>query len=558
MRLLSASLAALLVQVTTASLVVDLGYARYQGAVVSTATTGDVANFLGIRYAAAPVGLLRFRAPLPPPISLTIQNATVQPNECYQASSGGTSAVSPLGGLEKRDTIVQSEDCLFLKQVPVIFLFLTALLAPCSVYYPSNAVGTPPKGLPVIVWIHGGGYEAGGANQFNGQDIIRWSNRGVVIVIVQYRLGLFGFLAGQKVKDNGALNAGLLDQDAALRWVQIYISKFGGDPRKVTLWGQSAGAGSVIQQVIANNGNTVPQLFRAAISSSTYLPSQYQHNDAVPEYLFTQVVTQTSCTKALDAISCLRRADPTVLQAANLNITASGFTRVFLFVPVIDGRFVTQSPTAALAQGKINGQTLLSTSVTNEGLKFVNQTGTMNTTLYSLNLFPKFKMSDAQKVATFYAQQVGGTQLNQENTIQSDTIFLCPTVNLLQAFNSRKKRVFKGLFAIGSGLHASDLPYYWTTMAPNGPSFNNSGFIEAFSQTFTNFAISLDPNTKTSPTILPQWVPWTDSANGGTEMLFNKTSAGVPVVQATTLTASQSGLLTRCAFWAGMTSLTGQ
>ncbi|KAJ7058688.1 Alpha/Beta hydrolase protein [Mycena amicta] len=538
MRFLSASLAALLVQVTTASLVVDLGYARYRGAVVSTATTGDVANFLGIRYAAAPVGLLRFRAPLPPRISLTIQNATVQPNECYQASSGGTSAVSPLGGLGKRDTIVQSEDCLFL-----------------NVYYPTDAAGTPPKGLPVIVWIHGGGYEAGGANQFNGQDIIRWSNRGVVIVIVQYRLGLFGFLAGQKVKKNGALNAGLLDQDAALRWVQKYISKFGGEP---TVRRYESRAGSVIQQVIANNGNTVPQLFRAAISSSTYLPSQYQYNDAVPEYLFTQVVTQASCTKALDAMSCLRSADPTVLQAANTNITASGFTRVFLFVPVIDGEFITQSPSAALKQGKINGQTLLSTSVTNEGLKFVNQTGTMNTTLYSLNLFPTFKMSDAQKVAIFYAQQVGGTQLNQQNAIQADAIFLCPTVNPLQAFNSRKKRVFKGLFAIGSGLHASDLPYYWSTMAANGPSFNNTDFIEAFSQSFTDFAISLDPNAKTSPTILPQWVPWTDSANGETEMLFNKTSAGVPVVQATTLTRSQSGLLTRCAFWADMTSLTGQ
>ncbi|KAJ6572327.1 hypothetical protein B0H19DRAFT_1348498 [Mycena capillaripes] len=151
------------------------------------------------------------------------------------------------------------------------------------VYYPSDVVGTPCKKLLVSVWIYGGGYVAGRASIYNGKDIIDQGNHGVVVVTTQYRLGLFGFLSGAEVKASGALNAGLLDQDFAFRWVKKHISKFGGDPSKVTIWGLSAGAGSALQHVVANNGKTTPQLFRGLITSSTFLPSQYNYNDRIPE-----------------------------------------------------------------------------------------------------------------------------------------------------------------------------------------------------------------------------------------------------------------------------------
>ncbi|KAJ7723824.1 Alpha/Beta hydrolase protein [Mycena maculata] len=260
--------------------IIDLGYAQYQGT-VNTST--NLTTFLGIRYAAAPIDNLRFRAPHPPQNVTGVQQATAEPNECFQATDGA----SPTNPLESRDIVVAtSEDCLFL-----------------SVYYPSDAEGVPEGPLPTLVWIHGGGYVSGAASMYRGTDLINQSNRGIVVVTIQYRLGLFGFLPGAEVKKNGALNSGLLDQDFALRWVNEHISKFGGDPSKVTIWGESAGAGSVLQHLVANNGQTEPQLFRGAITSSTFLPSQYNYNDPIPESLYSEVVAQTNCTGATDVRS---------------------------------------------------------------------------------------------------------------------------------------------------------------------------------------------------------------------------------------------------------------
>lgn len=93
----------------------------------------------------------------------------------------------------------------------------------------------------MVVWIHGGGYTSGNAVLPSVRDMVVLSNNKIIAVQMQYRLGAFGFLSSAKVKANGAVNAGLLDQQYALEWVQKYIAKFGGDPSKVTIWGESAG-----------------------------------------------------------------------------------------------------------------------------------------------------------------------------------------------------------------------------------------------------------------------------------------------------------------------------
>ncbi|KAJ7201512.1 Alpha/Beta hydrolase protein, partial [Mycena rebaudengoi] len=253
--------------IPTPNRVVNLGYAQYRGAV--NATT-NITTFFRICHAAAPLADLRFRAPQPPATVAGVQQAMEQPNQSWAASSG----TSPTNPLRSRATeIISTEDCLFL-----------------NVYYPSDSVGAPPQGLPTVAFFHGGGHVffLFLFIVFSGTDLIAQSNRGIVAVIIQYRLGVFGFLPGVAVKKNGALNAGLLDQDFALRWVNKHISRF-GDPSKVTIWG----AGSVLQHVVANNGKTSPQLFRAAISSSLLLPSQYKYNDRIPEALYSQVVSQT-------------------------------------------------------------------------------------------------------------------------------------------------------------------------------------------------------------------------------------------------------------------------
>ncbi|KAJ7115720.1 Alpha/Beta hydrolase protein [Mycena epipterygia] len=504
--------------------IVDLGYAQYQG----TVSPSNISHFLGIRYAAAPLGDLRFRAPQPPLQVIGVQDATFQPNGCFQTSKG----LSPVNPLETRQTaIVQTEDCLFL-----------------NVYTPSDAAGAPVGNLPVLVYIHGGGYLAGQASTTNGEDIINQSNRGLVIVIIQYRLGLFGFLPGAEVKKNGDLNAGLLDQDFALRWTNKHITKFGGDPSRVTIWGQSAGAGSVLQHVVANNGRTEPQFFRAAMTSSTFLPSQYHYNDPIPELSFSKIVAQSNCTSARDAMACLRSTDAEVLQAANIQINNGAFFGTYTLVPVVDGSYITQRPTLSLQQGKVNGGALLSVTNTFEGVKFVNQStaNTANATQFPLEVFPNFGPAQAERVADFYAGL--GTQIFQENAIMGESIFICPTYLLLRAFGAR---AFKAEFAIPPGQHGDDFPYYWPSTTT--PPFNNQVFINAFAQIFTSFAMSLDPNVKVSATITPSWDRW-DVEH--TEMLFNQTAVdGDPVVETI---RTDEALLERCGFWASEGGLTAQ
>ncbi|KAJ7885112.1 Alpha/Beta hydrolase protein [Mycena olivaceomarginata] len=504
--------------------IVDLGYARYQG----TVTAVNITQFLGIRYAASPLNDLRFRAPQPPSKVAGVQQATVPPNQCFQTSKG----LSSTNPLEVRD-IIETEDCLFL-----------------NVYYPSDGAGTPAKGLPVIIFIHGGGYLAGHASATDGADLINQSNRGLVVVIIQYRLGLFGFLSSEKVKQDGDLNVGLLDQDFALRWTNKHISRFGGDPSKVTIWGQSAGAGSVLQHIVANDGRTEPQLFRAAMTSSTFLPSQYHYNDPIRELTFSKIVEQSNCTFATHAMACLRSTDADSLQAINIAINNGAFFGTYTLVPVVDGSYITQRPTLSLLQGKVNGGALLSVTNTFEGVKFVDQTtaDTANATVYALELFPDFGPPQADKVGAFYAGL--GTQLFQETALMGESIFICPTYLLLRAFGAR---AFKGEFAIPPGLHADDLPYYFPSSSTTPPPFNNPTFIDAFAQTFTSFAIALDPNVKVDPTtITPPWQRWEVEH---TEMLFNKTADGLPVVRPF---RTDDALLARCQFWASQGALTAQ
>ncbi|KAJ7885901.1 Alpha/Beta hydrolase protein [Mycena olivaceomarginata] len=481
--------------------IIDLGYAQYQGTVN---TANNVTHFLGIRYAAPPSGDLRFRAPQPPANMSGVQQATIQPNECFQGSTG-RSPTNPLKG--RATQVIETEDCLFL-----------------NVYYPSNEVGCPLNNLPTLVWIHGGGY----------------SDSGVVVVTIQYRLG---FLAGSAVKKNGALNAGLLDQDFALRW----ISKFGGDPSKVTIWGISAGAGSVLQQVIAHDGRTEPQLFRAAITSSSFLPSQYRFDDPIPELDPTFISNLSSCATATNSMSCLRAVDATTLEAVNTNITTSAFFGTFVFVPVVDGTFITQRPRLSLLEGKVNGEAVLSVTNTFEGTGFVDQSVSVTASNYSLELFPRFGGLQALSVRALYSGL--GTDLFQVNAVQGESIFICPTYYLLNGFHGR---AFKGEFAIPPGFHGMDQAYYFPGDSP--PPFNNAAFIDAFAQSFTSFIINLDPNIKVDPTtITPHWNTF-DIAH--TEMLFNQTAVdGLPVVHAI---ETSDALLERCLFWDSVGSLTVQ
>lgn len=108
--------------------------------------------------------------------------------------------------------------------------------------------------------LDGGGYGLFGA-VYDPSQLINTNDNGFITVVIQYRLGAFGFLSSEDVKKNGQVNAGLLDQRFALQWVQAHVRKFGGDPRRVTIAGESAGAGAVMLQAMAYGGNQGQTLF---------------------------------------------------------------------------------------------------------------------------------------------------------------------------------------------------------------------------------------------------------------------------------------------------------
>ncbi|KAJ3990189.1 alpha/beta-hydrolase [Lentinula detonsa] len=515
--------------------VIDLGYAQYQGAFDST---NNLTNYLGIRYAEPPIGDLRWKAPQSPAINNTvIQQVNTQPPPCFQAPAG-TASSNPYK-LSKRGVDVTgdpTEDCLFL-----------------NVYFPGDVVPTVP--LPTIVWIHGGGYLGGSADMYPGSDLIRESNNEIVLVIIQYRLGVFGFLPGSEVKANGALNAGLLDQNFALRWVHTHkfvrSQSSAGTPQK-SPYGESlqyqravVGAGSVLQHIVAEDGQTSPQLFRGAITSSSFLPSQYMYNDSIPESLYSEVVSQANCSSKEDSLACLREVDATALESINTAINGAGFYGLFVFIPVIDGSFITQRPTESLRQGKVNGKALLSVTNTNEGVIFVNETNPMNASLYASEVFPRFGPQEANATARLYAPF--GSLFVQDELIMGESIFICPTYYLLNAFQDN---AWKGEFAIPPATHGNDVPYYYPSIEP--PPFNNTDFLAAFQGGFLSFVVSQNPNEKIAPTITPYWERY---ARGNTEMVFNQTESNQTDIHDNT---TSKYLLERCKFWEGVGYLTAQ
>ena len=197
----------------TTAPVVDLGYVKYQG--LQNSTIG-INYFRGIHFAQPPTGDMRWRAPIPIDQDDYYHGETLSATQYGPACYQGVPAWSP-GSPDQFAPYGESEDCLLL-----------------DVLAPINPISSK---LPVVVEFPGGGYIHGASTTFPGDAMVVRSLGSLIYVQVQYRMGLLGFLGGKEVAENGVLNAGLLDQRAALEWVQKYIEKFGGDPSKVTIMG---------------------------------------------------------------------------------------------------------------------------------------------------------------------------------------------------------------------------------------------------------------------------------------------------------------------------------
>ncbi|KAM0548410.1 hypothetical protein ACHAPJ_009896 [Fusarium lateritium] len=324
--------------------------------------------FLGIPFAQPPVGDLRFRNP-----------------RSYNKSWSGSrdaNKYSPacVGYGPSQLGYNTSEDCLYL-----------------NVIRPS---GYANKKLPVAVWIHGGGYSQGSGVdlRYNLTFIVEQSvkiGHPIVAVSMNYRLGAFGFLNSAESFKTGDSNMGLRDQRLSLHWIHENIAAFGGDPSKVTIWGQSAGAASVGAHILAYNGRD-DNLFRGAmLQSGAPLALGAQSN--LSEKLYDLLLKNTSCS----SLECLRSLPFATLNKA-LNSTAlSGWT------PKIDGDFVTRHSSQQLADGAFVKVPIIVGATTDEGTSF-SKMG-INTTAQFLEAIedssPPINSSFAHKIAKVYPER---------------------------------------------------------------------------------------------------------------------------------------------------------
>jgi para-nitrobenzyl esterase len=291
---------------------------RESGLVVATAggaVRGQAAaagkEFLGIPYAAPPVGVLRWQPPRPAAPWHGTRAATAYGPHCPQ----------PSGSFGRAST---TEDCLYL-----------------NVFTPA---GSKAQNLPVMVWVHGGSLRTGESDDYNPAGLVR---DGVVVVTINYRLGALGFLADSALASHPggpAGNYGLMDQQAALRWVQHNIRGFGGDPGDVTLFGESAGGLSTLAQLVSPGARGLFQ--RAIVESGTYQLTQQPLAAAESAgQAFAAKAGCASTTAPASTAACLRRLPVSAILADE---DPTGYT------PDVDGAVLTQPVKTALARGQFN------------------------------------------------------------------------------------------------------------------------------------------------------------------------------------------------------------
>jgi para-nitrobenzyl esterase len=406
-------------------------------------------EFLGLPYAAPPTGSLRWRPPRPPAPWHGIRDATQFAPSCPQPTQ--ENPFLPPG--------VLSEDCLYL-----------------NVYTPALSRNAR---RPVLVWIHGGGFTEDGARNYDGSKL---AQDGTVVVTINYRLGALGFLAHPALahRPGGpAGNYGLMDQIAALRWVQSNIARFGGSPNNVTIAGQSAGGVSVLALLVSHRSRGLFQ--RAIVQSGAFALNQRPLADA--EASGEAFATTAGCSD--QTARCLRGLPVQTL--------VDDFT-----APVIpgyvDGKILTEPIATALAAGRfarvpvLDGVNHLEELIFTAGLGLAVSGGTfvpvpvhqpVTADGYSTDIAAVFGVSDAQaaSIAAQYPLAAYPSPDVAFATLVSDANFACPALQV-DRWTSRRVPTFAYQFNDDNAperfaplppaaTHSSELQYIFDQ--PNAP-----------------------------------------------------------------------------------------
>lgn len=459
--------------------VIDLKGGKVQGAIDQGAR-----RYLGLPFAKPPVGDLRWKPPAPASPWTDVLQALDFKSECAQPSW--------IQGPE-----VDSEDCLYL-----------------NVWTPDPAPTTP---LPVMVWLPGGGNQNGGASDnspliangriYDGRSLA--VNGNVVVVTINYRVGVFGFFSHPGLTQEGSNsgNQGLLDQQAALGWVRDNIAAFGGDPKTVTLFGESAGSQDTCLQVVAPGS---AGLFHRAMSESGGCTT-FRKLKATAESQTTAFSTAVGCSGASDELACLRGKSVKELLipvptdglpdggAPPGGSQFSGGTPRWDFNPVVDGTVIPDQPRALAEADKFAKVPYVLGSNFEEGKLFLLAAKAVTSdTEYMAALGRLFGAASTTVAATYPASSFPTPQ-DALVRVWGDYRLGCPTYESAQRFAKHGAPVWIYHFSrttpaiAGLGpTHGTEMPYVFGTLSK--PGADDATLSDTMQGYWTRFAKSGDPN----------------------------------------------------------------
>ncbi len=455
----------------------DITQAKITGGTVSGTADEGISIFKGIPFAAPPVGDLRWRAPAPVKPWSGVKKADAFADACMQPphSQGNTAPVS--------------EDCLYL-----------------NVWTPASSAR---EKLPVIVWIHGGGF-VGGSTSIPMYDGTGYARKGVVLVSLAYRLGPYGFMAHPELSresGHGSGTYGIQDLVVGLQWVRANIHAFGGDPGNVTIFGHSAGSAAVSFLAASPLSKGLFQRV-IAMSGASFAPLVTSEHGGVGMSIPSLKTAEATGSAFLSKLGVKTIAEARALSA---DMIQSATGKDMTFRPAADGYVLSNDLLSLYQQGKFNDTPALLGHTSDETLAF-GGSRSVTPADFAKQMQEQFG-PQAGAVLEVYPHATEADAVRATRYVRNDTSFGWNMWTWAREQSEHGKgKVFSyyynnhGPQVEGSG-HGSDVPFHFQTLSVRGtPSKENLALSEMISSYDVNFAKTGDPNGKG----LPPWPAFTD------------------------------------------------